>query len=53
MNNELEISTIDLITTFMIDLDSFKEITLKVNGKKIKLDKEKLEKFLRNFCEVE
>ena len=50
MNNELKISTIDLTTKIMIDLDSFKEITLKVNGKKIKLDKEKLEKFLSNFC---
>ena len=51
MNNELEIRTIDLTTAFIIDLDSFKEIIVKIKGKEIKLDKEKLEKFLSNFCE--
>lgn len=53
MNNELKIETLDLTTWLMIDLDSFKEIIIKINGKEIKIDKEKLEKFLSNFCEVE
>ena len=53
MNNELEVRTLELPYTCTINLDSIKEIIVEINGKKIKLDKEKIEKFLSNFCEEE
>ena len=46
MYDKLDLTTIG----FMINLDDFTEIIVKINGKEIKLDKEKLEKFLSNFC---
>lgn len=46
-------NTMDLTTALMIDLDGVAEISIKINGKEFKLDKEKLEKFLSNFCEEE
>lgn len=41
----------DLTTALMIDLDGVAEISIKINGKEFKLDKEKLEKFLSNLCD--
>lgn len=37
----------------VINLDGIEGIIIEINGKKFKFDKEKIEKFLRNFCEVE
>ena len=51
MNNELEVRTLELPYTYTINLDSIEEIIVEINGKEIKLDKEKLEKFLSNLCD--
>ena len=53
MNNELKTEKLDFTSRFVINLDFAEVIIVKINGKEIKLDKEKLEKFLSNFCEVE
>ena len=44
-------NTMDLTTALMINLDGVAEIIIEINGKKFKLDKEKLEKFLSNLCD--
>lgn len=44
-------NTFDLTSRFTINLDGAEETIIEVNGKEFKLNKEKLEKFLSNFCE--
>ena len=34
----------------VINLDGIEGIIIEINGKKFKFDKEKIEKFLSNFC---
>lgn len=46
-------NTFDLNYSSVINLDGIEGIIIEINGKKFKFDKEKIEKFLRNFCEVE
>ena len=53
MNNELEVRTLELPYTCTINLDDIERIIIEINGKEFKLDKEKIEKFLSNFCKEE
>lgn len=51
MNDELEVRTLEAPYTCTINLDGIEGIIIEINGKEFKLDKEKIEKFLSNFCE--
>lgn len=44
-------NTLNVNCSSVINLDGIESIIIEVNGKEFKLDKEKLEKFLSNFCE--
>ena len=44
-------NTLDLTSRLTINLDGAEETIIEINGKEFKFDKEKIEKFLSNFCE--
>ena len=45
--------TLNVNYSSVINLDGIEGIIIEINGKEFKLDKEKIEKFLSNFCKVE